>query len=53
MQWEGVSDESLSFGFDCMLAFLASKATVAARFFPHLSQWSFFQALITTLPQKL
>jgi hypothetical protein len=43
----------LSLGFDCALAFEASEETVAERFFPHLSQWRFFQAPITHFSRKL
>ena len=34
----------LSLGFDCAHAFQASEVTVAARFFPNLSQWRFFSS---------
>jgi hypothetical protein len=44
----------LSLGFDCVLAFQASEATVARKVFSSpLSVEFFSQALITTLPRKL
>jgi hypothetical protein len=40
-------------GFDCALAFEASKVTGAVRLFPHLANGVFFQVQFTDLSKKL